>query len=263
MKRKSILLFWLAVLMIVTVACGSQVKEPEQQAAKKVELNISAAASLTDVLQELKELYIQDNPNVNVNFNFAASGALAKQIEAGAPVDVFISANQDKMNELAEQGLILKDTRQDFLTNIVVLIAQKDSNIKDFTDLANPEVERVAIGEPASVPVGDYSRQILTNLNIWEQVEAKLLLAKSVRQVLAYVDSGNVDAGIVYKTDAAIAENAVIVAEAPEGSHEPVVYPMAVVKDSKNIDEAKKFVDFLTSKKASEVLTKYGFIPLN
>lgn len=263
MKRKSILVFLLAVLMMVTVACGSQDKAPEQQGADKVELNISAAASLTDACNELKELYAKEHPNVNINYNFAASGPLAKQIEEGAPVDVFISANQDKMDGLAEKELIINDTRKDLLTNIVVLIAQKDSGIKDFMDLAKPEVEKLSIGEPASVPVGDYSQQILKNLNIWEQVESKLLLAKSVRQVLAYVDSGNVDAGIVYKTDAMIAENAVIVAEAPEGTHEPVIYPMAVIKDSKNIDEAKKFADFLKSKEASEILTKYGFTPLN
>jgi molybdate transport system substrate-binding protein len=260
MKKNLILVTLLVATMLVFVACGSQA---QQKSTDNVELNISAAASLTDAFNELKELYIKDHPNVSINYNFAASGPLQKQIEEGAPVDVFVSANQDKMDELEQKNLILSDTRQDLLTNVVVLIANKDSKIKDFMDLTKSEVEKISIGEPASVPVGDYSKQVLMSLNMWEDVEPKLLLAKSVRQVLAYVDSGNVDAGLVYKTDAMIAEKAVIVAEAPENSHEPVIYPMAVVKESKNIDESKQFIYFLASKEASTVLGKYGFIPVN
>ena len=260
MKKNLILVTLLVATMLVFVACGSQA---QQKSTDKVELNISAAASLTDAFNELKELYIKDHPNVSINYNFAASGPLQKQIEEGAPVDVFVSANQDKMDELEQKNLILSDTRQDLLTNVVVLIANKDSKIKDFMDLTKSEVEKISIGEPASVPVGDYSKQVLMSLNMWEDVEPKLLLAKSVRQVLAYVDSGNVDAGLVYKTDAMIAEKAVIVAEAPENSHKPVIYPMAVIKESKNIDESKQFIYFLASKEASTVLGKYGFIPVN
>lgn len=246
------------MVLLVFVGCGNQGTDTE-----KVELNISAAASLTDVCNELKELYIKENPNVSITYNFASSGTLQKQIEEGAPADVFISANEEKMDIMEEKDLILTETRQDLLTNTLVLVVGKDSNIKDFTDLTKPEVEKVSIGEPASVPAGDYGKEVLTSLDIWEQIEPKLLLAKSVRQVMAYVDSGDVDAGLVYKTDAMIAENAEIVAEAPENTHKPIVYPMAVVKESKNTEEAQKFADFLTSKEASKIFTKYGFTPVN
>lgn len=264
MKRKLIVIALLTALMMTFVACGSNTPQENSHAnTKAVELNVSAAASLTDALSEIKELYIEDHPHININYNFAASGQLSKQIAEGAPVNIFISANQDKMDELEEQGLILEDTRQDLLSNIVVLIAGKDSNINDFMDLTEPSVEKIGFGEPASVPVGTYGKQVLESLNIWGQVEQKLLLAKNVRQVLSYVDSGNVDAGIVYKTDAMLATNAVVVAEAPKDSHEPVVYPMAVLKESRNIDDAKQFLDFLTSKEATVVLDKYGFTSIN
>jgi len=221
-------------------------------------LTISAAASLKDAIAEIQQLYTQQQP-VTITNNFGASGSLQQQIAQGAPVDIFISAATAQMDALQQQGLIITATRKNILSNQVVLIAPKDSIfISNFKDLTSARVPKIALGEPKSVPAGKYAQEVLTFYNIFTQITPKIIYAKDVRQVLTYVETGNVDAGIVYLTDAKVSD-VKIVAIAPASSHSPVVYPVAVIKASKNINAAKKFVQFLSTKPASDVFKKYGF----
>ncbi|MFZ0855490.1 MAG: molybdate ABC transporter substrate-binding protein [Candidatus Acidiferrales bacterium] len=244
----------------LAVLCGYAAPRPTPQ--PKVELTVSAAISLKDALNEIAQLYYAENPGAVIHFNLGVSGTLQHQIEQGAPVDVFISASEDQMNALESEGLLSPGTRKDLLKNTVVLIVPKGkSGISSFQDLARPEVKVIAIGDPQTVPAGKYAQQVLTHFHLYEQLKPKLVLAKDVRQVLTYVITGNVDAGIVYATDAKISTAVVVVAIAPEDSHSPTVYPVAALKGSKQPAEAKRFLDFLMSAKALGVFKNYGFKP--
>ncbi|MBW4639612.1 MAG: molybdate ABC transporter substrate-binding protein [Gloeocapsa sp. UFS-A4-WI-NPMV-4B04] len=241
-----------AILSLLLASCS----RPTSTVAPS--LTISAAASLKDAIAEIQQLYTQQQP-VTITNNFGASGSLQQQIEQGAPVDIFISAAATQMDALQQKGLIITDTRKNILSNQVVLIAPKNSNlVSNFKDLTSSRVQKIALGEPKSVPAGKYAQEVLTFYNIFTQIKLKIIYAKDVRQVLTYVETGNVDAGIVYITDAKVSD-VKIVAIAPANSHSPVVYPVAVIKASKNINVAKKFVQFLSSKPASDVFNKYGF----
>ena len=247
-----------AVLLSATLlltGCGAEkVSEP-------VELSIAAAASLTDAMKDLAALYESKNPGVKLTFNFGSSGALEQAIENGGKADLFFSAAQKQMNMLDEAGELAEGTRRDLLQNEVVLIVPKNSavDVKTFEDLAREDVKRIALGEPKGVPVGQYSEEILTALNLLDAVKAKAVYGSDVRQVLAWVESDEADCGIVYATDAAISDKVKVVAVAPEGSHKPVVYPAAVIKNSKQLDAAKKFLDFTTSAEAGKIFEHYGF----
>jgi molybdate transport system substrate-binding protein len=229
--------------------------------ATRVELTVSAAISLKDALDGVKQLYVKENPDVSVAINYGASGTLKLQIEQGAPVDVFISAAPKQMDALDAKKLLLEGTRRDLLRNEVVLIVPKDStsNISSFQDLARPNVKQIALGEPATVPAGHYAKEVLTNVGVYDAVRSKAILAKDVRQVLTYVETGNVDAGIVYLTDALSSSKVRVVAHAPEKLHAPVLYPVAVIKGSKNPAAAKQFAAFLSSRKTQDVFERFGF----
>jgi molybdate transport system substrate-binding protein len=229
--------------------------------AAKPDLTVSAAISLKDALDEIKQVYTSKNPAISLAMNYGGSGTLQIQIEQGAPVDVFISAAPKQMDALAAQGLLLQGTQKDLLRNEVVLIVPKDSSgrVSSFQDLARPDVKTIAMGEPATVPAGQYAKQVLTSMRIYSAVNTKAVLAKDVRQVLTYVETGNVDAGIVYSTDALSSSKVKVVATAPENSHDPVIYPVAVIKDSKNPAAARAFLDFLSGEQASAIFQKYGF----
>ena len=227
-----------------------------------LELTVSAAISLKDVLNEAAQLYRSEKPDTVIRFNLGASGSLQRQIEEGAPVDIFVSASEDHMNSLASMGLLLAGTRRDLVRNTVVLIAPKGKDgISSFQDLARPEVKHISIGEPQTVPAGKYAQEVLTHFQLYQQLKPKFVLAKDVRQVLTYVITGNVDAGIVYVTDAKTSSEVSVVARAPEDSHSPVIYPVAVLKSSKEPDQAKRFLDFLAGVEAQGVFEKYGFRP--
>lgn len=222
-------------------------------------LTVSAATSLKEVMREIKQLYTTQQPNVTITYNFGASGSLQQQIEQGAPVDVFISAAAQQMDALQEKRLIVTNTRQNILSNEVVLIAPKNSPLSTFKDLTSDHVKKIALGEPKTVPAGKYGQEVLTSLKIFNLLTPKLIFAKDVRQVLSYVETGNVDAGIVYLTDAKSSKSVKVVATASAQSHSPIIYPVAVIKDSKNINTAKNFVQFLSSKQAADIYQKYGF----
>lgn len=230
-------------------------------AKQSVTLNVSAAASLTDALKEINDLYTKENSNVTITPNFASSGTLLTQIQSGAPADVFISAGAKQMNTLQNAGLIVDDTRQELLKNKVVLVVPNNStlNISDFNALLNDSVKKIAIGDPASVPAGDYGKQALQTLGIYDKVQSKLILCTDVRQVLSYVESGDVDAGIVYATDAAISSTAKVMANAPDEVNAKIVYPVAAIKASTVLDAAKDYIKFLSSNKAKAIFEKYGF----
>lgn len=231
------------------------------QPKESTELFISAAASLTDVLKELSTAYSAKEPDVKLTFTFGASGALQTQIEEGAPSDIFLSAAQKQMDALDKKSLLLDGTRKDLLINKVTLITPKGStkDIKLFDDVNTDKVKKIALGEPKSVPVGQYSEEIFTYLKCLDAVKKKAVYGSDVRQVLTWVESGDVDCGIVYATDAATSDKIQMTAEAPNGSHTPVVYPAAVLKSSKNTDAAKAFLAFLSSDEAKTLFVKYGF----
>lgn len=231
----------------------------------KTEITVSAAISLKDVLDEISHAHSAQNPNVSIHFNLGASGTLQRQIEQGAPVDIFISASPAQMDALAAQKLIVPDTRKDLVKNSVVLIVPKDrAGPADFQALAGPSVKQIAIGDPQSVPAGKYAQEVLTHFGLFDKLrlQRKFVFAKDVRQVLTYVETGNVDAGIVYATDARASSRVSVAATAPEDSHSPVIYPVAVLAASKNQQAAKNFVDFLLSPASARVFEKYGFIPV-
>ena len=224
---------------------------------------VSAAASLTEAFTDMESQFEAENPGVDVNFNFAGSGSLRTQIEGGAPVDVFASADQKNMDILAGEELIENSSRKDFAQNSLVLIVPSSStlNITGIEDLTAPEVERIAIGNPETAPVGKYTTQSLTEAGLWDQIEDKTILAEDVKQVLVYVERGEVDAGFVYMTDAKTAdpEKIKIIATVPVST--PVSYPIAVVSASENKEEAQEFLDFVTGEEGQEILEEYGFTP--
>ncbi|MDJ0580987.1 molybdate ABC transporter substrate-binding protein [Crocosphaera sp.] len=255
MRRKYFLALILTSFITACSTSGSN-----QQDYPKVTLTISVAASLQDAMKTLKTIYQQENPNIEIIYNFGSSGSLQQQIEQGAPTDVFISAAPKQMNVLEKRGLILTETRQDLLENNLVLIMPKDSqkSVK-FETLSTENLDKIALGNTESVPAGEYAKQVLNSLKIYDTLRPKLVYGKNVRQVLFYVETGNVDAGIVYSTDAKISDKVIVKDTAPENSHSPIIYPVAVVKDSKNLEKANDFIDFILSEKAQLVFQEYGF----
>lgn len=258
--------------MLLLAACGTKpsptptadVKQ-EPAPAPPVEIIASVAASLADAMKEIQPAFETANPSIKLRFNFGSSGALQQQIEQGAPADLFVSAATGPVDTLVKKDLIAQSAVKNLVTNKVVLIRGKSAEavVKTWDDLKSDQVKKIAIGNPAHVPVGQYSKAVLEKLNLWGAVEKQLVLGEDVRQVLNFVESGEVQAGIVYSTDAAVSQKVVVLAEAPAGSHKPVIYPMAVLKDSKNATQAGVFADYLLSPKGMEVLKKYGFGPAN
>ncbi len=269
-NQKMLLLALILAVILLSTACGQtgparnaqegNVSEPEKGEAP-VSLTISSAASLKEAMDEIQAVYAEEKSHVTLTYNFGSSGSLQQQIEQGAEVDVFISAAAKQMDALQEKGLIAEETRKNLLDNKIVLIVPKDTEaVNDFNDLATDKVKTIALGETASVPVGQYSEEVLTNLNLMDRIKPKAVFGKDVKTVLTWVETGNADAGMVYETDAKVSDKVKVVAKAPEGSHKPVVYPAAVIKDSRNMDAAKDYLDFLCSDKAKSIFEKYGFV---
>jgi len=245
--------------MVLVAACRD--KSVGRTAAPRVTLTVSAAASLREAVAELDSIYQAEHPDVAVRANFGASGALRQQIEQGAPVDVFISASERHADALQRAGLIDPRTRRVLAGNELVLVvpSASPSPARDFRSLAAPAVKRVAIGAAASVPAGEYADEVLRSLGIAEAVGGKAVYGQNVRQVLAYVESGNVDAGIVYRTDAAVSRRVRIAATAPAGTHRPITYPLAIVRTSRQSADARAYAAFLLGPRGREVLARHGF----
>jgi molybdate transport system substrate-binding protein len=222
-------------------------------------LTLSVAASMQEAITEAEAVYQRGHADVEFRNNFGGSGALVQQIESGAPVDAFFSAASKPMDDLQANGLVAPGTRCDLLLNTLVLIAPRDSQLRGFEGLTDKSVRLIALGDPGSVPAGRYGQQTLTALHLFDQLKSKLVLAKDVRQVLAYVETGNADAGIVYATDAETSNRVRVVATAPDSSHDRIVYPAAVVKTSHNEEAARRFIEFLASPAAKAIFIKHGF----
>lgn len=246
MKTKSLAGFLALVLLALPLHAAS--------------LTVFAAASLTDSLKEIAAAYEKQRGD-KITLNFGASSLLARQIEEGAPVDVFFSADEAKMNGLEKKGLILKETRQSRLANTLVIVIAADSNLSlpSAEELASAKVKRLALADPKAVPAGIYSRDHLEKRKLWAAIEPKVVPVENVRAALAAVESGNVEAGMVYKTDAAISKRVKVTCEIPASEGPDISYPVAVTKESRNAEAADKFVRHLASPDADRVFQKYGF----
>ena len=224
------------------------------------ELVVFSAMSLTDALTEVSQRF-GTAKNVKVYCNFAGSSTLQRQIEKGAPADVFISASPKQMDALQGKGLIYEDARREILNNRLVLIAPIDSSLSmtDVGPLTQDSIRRIAIGEPNSVPAGIYGREALTHLGIWDAIQSKLIPSTDVRSTLAYVESSEVDVGIVYQTDAGFSKKVRIIYQFPDSSHTPIVYPVAVLRDTGHRVLAQAFLEYLQTAEVAAIFEKYGF----
>jgi len=239
------------------------ITEIRAQSTSIHEITVSAAISLKNAFEETGKIFMQNHPGTKVIFNFGGSGDLARQIEAGAPVDVFASAAQKDMDDLGKKDLIAPNSRRDFARNGVVLVKPANSIIplQTFTDLQMKEIRKIVIGNPKTVPAGRYAEEALRHHDLWDAVKDKLIFAENVRQALDYVARNEVDAGLVYSTDAMAGSKEVKVAmKLPEGNHQPVVYPIGVIKGTKEESLSKAFVDFVISEEGQRILSRYGFI---
>lgn len=229
--------------------------------AHAADITVFAAASLTDSLKEAAKQFEKQGGD-KVIFNFAASSTLSRQIEAGAPADLFLSADEAKADYLEKKGLLTKGTRKSLLSNSLVIVVATDAAIpiKGPEGLTASTITHIALGDPKSVPIGLYSKEYLSKLGLWKKVEPKVVSTESVRAALAAVEMGNADASMVYKTDAAISKKVKVVFEVPADQGPKISYPMALIKDSAQQVAARKFYDFLCTKEAAQIFEKYGFI---
>ncbi len=224
------------------------------------EITVFAAVSLTDSLKQIAAAYEKESGD-KIIFNFGASSTLARQIEEGAPADIFFSADEAKMGGLVKKNFIDVSTRKDRLGNSLVVVVTFDSTlqIQSASDLTNASVKKIAFADPKAVPAGIYAKTWLEKAQLWQAVELKIVPTENVRAALAAVESGNVEAGVVYKTDVAISKKVKIVYEVPVADTPPIIYPMALVKESRQPDAAKKFLNYLDSQKAGDIFKKFGF----
>jgi molybdate transport system substrate-binding protein len=259
--------FWkfkllLSVILLVLTGCSSSGSQSSPaKASSQTELIVSAAASLQDSLKDFAAQYEKKNPEIKLTFNFGASGALQQQIEQGAPADLFISAGQKQMDALIGEQLIAKEQTVQLLANTLVVIVPDDSKLRlsAATDLNDPKLQKLALGDAEYVPAGTYAKEILSFYKLWDLLQPKLVFAKDVRQVLTYVESGNVDAGMVYRTDALTSKKVKIIFTPDPASHHAIQYPAGVVKAAKHANEASALLADLQGKEAAEIFIKYGF----
>jgi molybdate transport system substrate-binding protein len=263
MVRTIEIYIFIAVFTCTVVGCTNREQErarTEGQPDRATELTIFAAASLSHAITEISKSF-ESRRDVRVYTNFAGSQTLQLQIERGAPADLFIPASPKQMDALQEKGAIHESSRRDVLRNSLVLIAPIGSShqIEKPEELTGSHIRRIAIGEPSSVPAGIYGAEALKRIGIWSRVQPKLIPGADVRSVLAYTEAGEVDFGIVYKTDASVSEKVRIAYEFPTSSHSPIVYPAAVIRDTKHEDLARSFLQYLKTSEVERVFEKYGF----
>ena len=270
MKKKFSILTLALCLMLGAVGCSnnsssssslnaSSAASSSGDSSEKVELNISAAASLQEAMVELEKEFKNINPDVKLTVNLGSSGSLMQQIQEGAPCDLFISAGAKQMDALVEDGTVEKDAVKTLLTNDLVLVAAKGEKVDSLDALKTDDVEKIAIGDPESVPAGKYAKEVLDNTKLYDNVKDKLVLAKDVKEVLSWVQKGNADVGFVYLSDATGVDDVDVVLTTDDDSHSEIAYPVAVLKDSKQAKVAQQFEDFLLSDKAQNILEKHGF----
>ncbi|HHY27653.1 MAG TPA: molybdate ABC transporter substrate-binding protein [Desulfitobacterium dehalogenans] len=231
-----------------------------QEPAKQTELIVSAAASLKNALDEIQKDYAAKGPNVKLTFNMGASGTLQQQIEQGAPADLFISAGKSQVDALLEKNLMDKDSVVNLLGNdLVLVVGANDTNVTSIQDLPKESVQKIGIGTPESVPAGKYAKEAFTSLKLWDTLEPKFVMAKDVTQVLNYVETGNAEAGVVYKSDAQGSTKVKVVEAFPADSHKAITYPAGIVSATKEKEAAEAFLTYLKGSDAQDIFAKYGF----
>ncbi|QQK78803.1 molybdate ABC transporter substrate-binding protein [Salicibibacter cibi] len=252
----------IAVASLLLGGCNSNENSGEENGeeanGEPVELSIMAAASLTDAVNEIQELY-QEEENVEFLTNYGSSGQLRQQIMQGAPADLFLSASLSDMEELDSDGAVAEST--DLLQNQLTLIATPDAAdaLNEWGDLPEADLQGIAMGEPEAVPAGSYALEALQNLDMWDSVEDNIINGSDVRQVLTYVETGNTDAGLVYQTDALTSDDIEVVDNAPEESHEPILYPIGLLTETDEEQAARDFYEFLQTEEALDIFEAYGF----
>lgn len=255
MKNHTRLKFkWVNVFIILFVCFGFS------SLVQAKEIIVSAAVSLSDAFKDLAKIYEASHPKDKILFNFGASGSLLQQIAQGAPVDLFASADEVTMDRAEQKGLILSDSRHDFIQNHLVLVTSLHNtlSIHQLADLNQPTIKRIALGQVVTVPAGHYTEQALQAAGLWKTLQNKFIPAQNVRQVLDYVARNEVDVGFVYESDARLLANKVkILYRVP--LVKPVQYPVALVKNTQNAEQAKAFMELLSSAKGQEIFQKYGF----
>ncbi len=253
MKKPFLPLLLVICLLLLSGCVQSSTRDTSK------DITVCAAASLKEALEEIKPDF-EESYNIRLTLNLAASGTLQKQIEEGAPADLFISAGKKQMDALEEKKLIDIESRKELLKNRLVLIVSKEyrDRIRTIADLNAADI-RISIGEPTVVPAGQYAKESLVSMGLWDRVSSKMVLAKDVKQVLTYVEKGEVAVGIVYASDAVDIKESAVVQAFEESSHSPIVYPAAILSSSKNKDSAKALIDYLLSDNAKQVFEKYGY----
>ncbi len=262
-SKKSSLSLLIGLFLFFSCGCTSSV-QPAKKSEAPLEINVSAALGLKEALLEIQTAYAVKHPNIKINYNLAAAGVLQSQIEQGAEADIFISAANKQMDVLEKKNLILSTSRKNLVSNELVLIVPQNSplDLKDFKDLTNPGVIHFGLGDPATVPAGQYGVEVLQHIGIWPIVKSKAVLAKDVRTILYYVETGNAEAGLVFSAIAATSDKVKIVATAPHASHEKIVFPAALLRNSKNLAAAQDFFSFLSGPAGMAIFQKYGFKPI-
>ncbi|MDO5038852.1 molybdate ABC transporter substrate-binding protein [Clostridium sp.] len=258
MRKKIISAFLISCLFVTTLLVGCASKDDSKKAEGK-ELTVSIAASLKKPMEDIAKKFNEET-GIKITYNTGGSGTLKKQISEGANVDLFFSANTKYMDELINEKLVNKDDTYNFLTNSLVLIENNDmkKDIKSLNDLKDTK-GKIAIGDLKTVPAGQYAKQTLDNLKLWDSLKDRFVYAKSVSNVVSYVENGDVDYGFVYKTDAKDIKGINIAYEIPNKYHKEIQYSLCVLKDSKNAEESKKFVEFLKGDESKKVFKEYGF----
>ena len=248
----------IGLVLVLTVFSGCATEKQ-----KPIELSVFAAISLSDALAEIGTAFTAEN-GVKVFYNFAASTTLQRQIEKGAPADVFISASPRQVVALEDSGRLEAESRQNLLTNRLVIVSDETERLSVDTpaDLAAPEISRIAIGHPSIVPAGAYAKEALMHFGLWETLRPKLIFGADVRATLAYVTSGNVDIAIVYKTDTVLSDYVRVLCQVPPEAYTPIIYPAVVVKNSPQKQLARRFITYLQSGEKSEIFEKHGFTVL-
>ncbi|MUH01410.1 molybdate ABC transporter substrate-binding protein [Scytonema sp. UIC 10036] len=257
--RKSPFFFTLlcsAIVSVLFVSCN-----PTNKQAKFITLTVYASDSLKSALTDIKTIYNQDYPNINIKYKLANSGTLEKLIEEGARGDILIPSKAKVLDNLQSKNFLLAGTRQNFLKNQIVLIVSKDTqNISDFKDLTHQQIQKIALGDNIQEASGKYASEIFVKLGILEQVKIKFVFMSKNSEILSFVENGKANAGLVYATDAILSKGVKIVTLAPQGLHSPIVYPIAILKTSPHISEARNFIQFLQSDRAEAVFLKYRFV---
>lgn len=251
------------MILAMVGGCASSRTNPTSS-PQAVELNVSAALGLKEALLDIKKEYEAKRPEIKIIYNLAAAGVLQSQIEQGAPADVFISAAEKQIDDLQKKNMILPATRKKLVGNQLVLIVPKDSKLglNSFADLTQDKVKAFGLGAPETVPAGQYGQEVLAHLGIWEKVKPKAVLGKDVRALVAYAETGNVEASIVFSTVAATSDKVKIAAAAPAGSHKPIVFPGVVLSGSKQPKVAEDFLNYMASPEGMKMFAKYGFSPI-